>query len=218
MQGRRSGWLASVAGIVSAAPDLALALWFLTTWIDPLRFGPRAVSSCLGLMILEFVVVHSSMIMVLLAFGVTGSRARKAALLAGFSAVYSLFAAIPAVVVEAWWPFAAFWGLTLNRMLGVLFGGAPDGREKGAVLAGWMVSVALYVVLAGITASVPLPALGVTPAIIALQQWSGSGLWLEQPHRVVAFGFLYFTGQAVFELVGYARLLPVAARVRRPVG
>ena len=49
----------------------------------------------------------------------------------------------------------------------------------------------------------PLPRLGLTPEVVARLALPGSGQWVEQPHRVLAFGFLYFAATAISEAFGH---------------
>jgi hypothetical protein len=52
--------------------------------------------------------------------------------------------------------------------------------------------VALYVLGVFVTVILPLPRLGITPEVVAQLGIPGSGLWVERPHTVIAFGLLYF--------------------------
>jgi hypothetical protein len=63
-----------------------------------------------------------------------------------------------------------------------------------------MRNVWLYLLLIVATAIVPLPALGLTPEIVAGFHLPGSGTWVEKPQSVLAFGFLYFGLGAYFDL------------------
>jgi len=104
----------------------------------------------------------------------------------------------------------AFWGLTLNRLLGVLLGKAPSGEEKMMMQNSWAVSVFFYVVVAGATAFIPVPALGITADVVSRQGFTGDGLWELEPHRVIVFGFLYFAAIGLFELFSY-RWIPLSS-------
>jgi hypothetical protein len=43
-----------------------------------------------------------------------------------------------------------------------------------------------------LTAVLPLPRLGLIEALLPQLEIPGSGLWVDDPHRVIAFGLLYF--------------------------
>lgn len=132
---------ASLGGALSALPDFGLAATFLVTWIAPHALGARMVFDLTLVMLLEFIVVHSSAFMGNVLVGDLNRRKKTAAVL-GLGAFYSLFVAGFSLGFHTWWPMLAFWGLTLNRLLSVLLGQAPTGREKTLVMGGWAISVA----------------------------------------------------------------------------
>jgi hypothetical protein len=51
------------------------------------------------------------------------------------------------------------------------------------------------------TLAYDIPPLGVTPEVIAAQEFSVGGEWPEQPYRVMALGALYFTGLGLFAII-----------------
>ena len=57
-----------------------------------------------------------------------------------------------------------------------------------------------------ITVRAPIPELGVTQEVVRAAVLSGGGAFIAEPHRILAFGFLYFTTVTIVELVtGYLR-------------
>jgi len=199
-----------VARLTTALPDLLLSAGFLITWIAPLTLDEKAVSYFLLVMLLEFLIVHSAGFMgsvVLHRPLATGFKVRALAGLGGF---YLLFAAGFALGFRAWWPIWTILGLTLNRILIVLLGEIPDGKERQSIQKGWAASTLFYVVLALLTVLLPVPALGVTAQVIDLQAFTSTGLWVDEPQRVLAFGFLYFLATGASELVSH-RWLPDAS-------
>jgi len=195
----------TLAATVAAAPDLLFAGVFLATWIVPTALGAQMVGYLMLTMLLEFVIMHSSGIMGTTAYGpLPGGR--KTLAVVGLGLFYSLFVLGFCLAFGTWWPFVAFWTLTGNRLLGALIGQAPEGEEKRFVQQGWAVAALAYLVLAFFTTLVPMPALGITPEVVAGQHLPGSGLWVDQPQRVIAFGFLYFAAVGVSELHGHAWL------------
>jgi hypothetical protein len=191
-------FLRVVKGIFSAAMDFGFAGAFLITWIDPYRLGPQQVRYFMYLMLLEFLVVHSSGFL-----GVVGmadkSRVKKILTYFGFIAIYSLFAGAFSLAAESTWPLIAFWGLTLAKFPVIVIADKSDARRAGLILR-WTVMGIAYVTCAGITTAIPLPALGVTDAVIAAQEFTAEGLWIEEPYRVLAFGTLYFSLIGLFEI------------------
>lgn len=165
----------------------------------PSRLGEDKVAWFLGLMLLEFIVVHSSAFLgsVALSDAPKADRVKKAL---GLSAFYTMFAAAFALGMKHWWPLWAFWALSANRLLGILLGQAPTGREREVVMASWAVGAVCY--LAGVFATVvlPLPRLGVDASMLGSLAEDSGGLWVDDPHRVVAFAALYFTLTGLYTL------------------
>lgn len=190
-----------MTGLIAALPDLALGATFLITWFHPATFGEKAVSGFLLLMLLEFITVHSAGFMgVVLVSGWT-KRKRLLALL-GLGCLYTIFVGGFALSFGEWWPVWSFWLLMANRLLGVLIGQAPEGREKVFIMASWAASVFFYVAFVFLTSFAPMPAFGLTPEFVGGLGLPGGGLWIEEPHRVIAFGFLYFLAMGLAELAG----------------
>lgn len=127
--------------------------------------------------------------------------ARKTAAILGLAAFYSVFAGGFALAFSSMWPLLAFWGLTLNRLLRVLLGGGFSSEEKELMKREWATSSALYLFLTLSTLIIPLPSFGITTEVIAAQNLPGSGVWIEQPQRVIALGFLYFSSLAAMSLL-----------------
>jgi hypothetical protein len=91
----------------------------------------------------------------------------------------------------------------VNRMLSVLLGQATPGDEQSLAMRGWAAGAVFYIGFAFLTVLLPLPRLGLTPEVLSAQPLAGSGLWVDQPWRVMAFGFLYFTAIGISELRGH---------------
>ena len=186
----------TVRSVVSAIPDFGIAATFLLTWLNPERFGQRAVAHLVGIMLLEFIVIHSSAFMGQVALSKESRRMKARAILA-FGTFYSLFAGGFALSLKSWWPFAAFWLLTANRLLRVTMGGLPTKQEKRLMHSGWVLTTLFYMGFTALTIFVPVPEFGITRDVARAQEFSGDGLWEKEPHRVVASGFLYFTSLGV---------------------
>lgn len=200
--GRRGAGL-SFRGLLASLPDFSLAGAFLYTWIEPTALGEDAVRYFMLTMLLEFIIVHSSAFMGTVILSREGTGKRLLALL-GIGLFYTLFVGGFALGFGTWWPVWAFWALTLNRMLSVRIGGAPEGRERQYVRAGWALSVMFYLFGAFATTLLPVPELGMGTASPDLP---GSGLWVDEPHRVLAFGVIYFGLTGLGELLGWGRSL-----------
>ncbi len=197
--------------IAAAVPDFALAAGFLITWIAPATFGQRAVAYLMLVMLLEFIIVHASGFMGSVILNEPLSRRTRFKALLGLGAFYGLFAAAFSAAFRAWWPLWTIFLLTLNRLLAVLTGELPEGRERAYVRRSWAVAALLYLVFVLVTTLLPVPRFGITAEVVRAQGLPGSGLWIDAPHRVLAFGFLYFLATGLSELVSH-RWLPAEHR------
>ena len=188
--------------IFAALPDFVLAVTFLATWRAPEAMRDGIIGYLLLTMLLEFIIVHSSAFMGIVIIG-DGDRRKKAVSLLGLGVVYSVFAGGFALAFETWWPFVAFWSLTANRMLGVLLHRAPDGEEKQYIQRSWAAGAVFYLLGAFATTLLPMPRFGITSAVVAAEALPGTGLWIEEPHRAIAFGFIYYSLMTWSELRGH---------------
>lgn len=195
--------------VLAALPDFAIAIVALLTWIDPSILGEHWAGYFLTLMLLEFIVVHSAAFLGVVAFS-DAPRRKRVALTLGLAGFYTLFGAAIAWGAKAWWPLLAFWGLIVNRLLGILFGTVPSGHEKEAMQAGWVVGAVSYLFGAFATVLLPLPRLGVRPEMLGPIGDDSGGLWVDEPHRVLAFAVLYFTLAGLYALVANRRAAPAA--------
>jgi hypothetical protein len=193
--------------ILAAAPDLGLAAVFLFAWLAPVELPDGIVGGLTLVMLLEFIIVHSSGFMGGILLG-EAPRQRKAMLVLGLSAFYTLFVGGFALAYKTWWPLASFWGLQANRMLGVLIGQSPGGEERIFLARTWVAGVLFYLGGVFLTTLLPVPPLGLTSDVVGGQGLPGGGLWVDEPHRVVAFGFLYFAATGISELHGHRWLNP----------
>jgi hypothetical protein len=48
-----------------------------------------------------------------------------------------------------------------------------------------------------------MPSFGITEDVIRRQAFTMQGLWVEDPYRVIAFGFLYFVASGLMELYSF---------------
>ena len=192
----------SLAHLWSALPSFGLSGLFVITWFSPNAFGEKMVSYLMLVMLMEFLNLHAA--------GFMGNaiisniaRGRKALVILGLGALYTLFVGAFSLAFKQWWPLWAFWGLTLNRLLGVLLGKAPTGQEKRMLQFSWASGVFLYVMLVFATTFLPMPSFGITEDVIRRQAFTMQGLWVEDPYRVIAFGFLYFAASGLMELYSF---------------
>lgn len=176
-----------------------MGLAFLATWIDPYSLGNDMISFALMVMLLEFIIIHSSAFIGSIMFG-DGVKKKKVIAMIGFSAFYMIFVLTFSIGFGDWWPVIAFTGLMLNRLLSVIVGDIPEGEERERVRGMWAINVICYLVGVFATTLLPVPEFGITPDVVSAAGLTGEGIWIDEPYRVVAFGFIYFTAVGVFEL------------------
>lgn len=175
---------------LGALPDLGLALCYVGTWADPTRFGYAFIKALLLLILLEFLVLHSSMLAATFVWG-TKRRGPRPAAAWGLAALYALLAAAVCWVEGALWPLLGFLWLLLGKFGPVAFGGKEsDPRQRH--VGYWALGMATYVSGAALTAVLPIPPWGIDAAARAGADFVGSGLWVEQPQVPLAFGSFYF--------------------------
>jgi len=191
----------SSGAILAAMPDLALAATYLITWVSPQAFGASPMRYLTLVMLMEFISIHSSAVLGAVVYR-PGPPRRKALAIVGLGAFYTLFVGVYALSFGEWWPVVAFWGLILNRLSNVMLGRVPDGRERNLLQISWGVSVAAYVGCVTLTNVLPLPQLGWAHVAGAGAAIPGAGHRADEPSRLLAAGFTYFTIQSLWDLFG----------------
>jgi hypothetical protein len=109
--------------------------------------------------------------------------------------VYSLFALGVSVGAKSVWPFVLLWWVTLGRFLPALLRGPATGGEESHLRRAAPCAV-FYLFGAFFCSLYPLPQLGLTSSL----RGHGSGLWMDEPHRALAFGAFYFFMVGIVEL------------------
>lgn len=186
-------------GLAAAIPDFAIGIVCLIVWVRPQWLLADALEYVVVLMLLEFIVIHSSAFLGTAMFASGESRQRAKTVL-GIGAFYTLFVAGFSLAFRTWWPLASFWGQMGNRLLSVWLGHAPSEEQKQRIQRGWGLTCVCYLLGCFATVLLPIPRLGLTPEVVSRANLPGEGLWIDQPWRVAAFGFLYFM------LVGWSEL------------
>jgi hypothetical protein len=189
-------------------PDALTCGFFLVVWSDPLVFGPLSVRTAMLTMLLEFFLVHATGFFTVFAHDRRGSKWKRIGAMLGLSSFYVLMIGAYAMSYREWWPLLAFgwllagkvaWVWTSKPDPGDLDGSAATGRG----MAAWAGSVVLFLGGVVYTCIADIPRWGMTAALqpqFGLDMAS-EGLWESQPHRVVAFGALYFGATFVAKLL-----------------
>lgn len=179
---------------LSALPDAVTASVFLVLWMAPFAFGESGVRNGMLLMLVEFILIHATVMM-----GATveerSGRDAKIRVLVGFGLLYALFIGAFAFAFREWWPVYAFLWLLLAKLMR-LFSAADSDEARWQRHSDWALNCMLY--LGGVFATLflPLPRLGITRDIQPQLGIEGGGEWVDNPHIVIAFGALYFSALA----------------------
>jgi hypothetical protein len=175
--------------------DLATAFVFFATWVRPAWIGRDWVRQGMLMMLVEFLVVHSFAFLV-----VGGEEERSVIALLGLGAFYLLFAGAFAAAFRSWWPVLLFAWLIGGKLWALVTGGDGADAQRAYLIQVWIVSTITYFGGLLLTSILPLPRLGI---VGHGRDYGipGSGAWVDRPHRVIAFGALYFTTMGVARIV-----------------
>lgn len=183
--------------VAAALPDFATAFLFFATWLRPDWLGRDWVRHLMLVMLVEFLVVHSFGFMFGAAEEFRGDALGATMAILGFGVFYLLFAAAFAAAFKSWWPVIAIGWLIGTKVWSVIVGGESEAERTRVQLA-WAASTALYLFGAFFTSLLPLPKFGVTGHLRDYgMKGDATGVWVEQPYRVIAFGAMYFSGMGV---------------------
>lgn len=189
----------------AAGGELSLAITFFVTWLSPYAFGHFAVKNFMFLMLMEFLVVHSTGFMAAIGTRSESLRWRLGMYLL-LMCFYALFAAAFSASSGGWWPLVAFLLSIAPKFPNTVLR-PPDDDTQFNLMGQWAAMVALYLFATFATLMYDIPAMGVTPEVIASQGMDIGGVWPEEPYRVMAMGAIYCTGLALIlsisELLGW---------------
>jgi hypothetical protein len=149
---------------------------------------------------MEFIIIHSAAFMGTMMFSSDPIKIRVRNVV-GIGLFYSLFVLGFCLGFDKWWPMGAFWLLVFNRLMSGIFSGNVNEERKQIIQGMWGMSALCYVLGLLFTVLVPLPEFGYTTDIVFSLNLTGEGGWIEEPHRAIAFGCIYFFAIAYFEYV-----------------
>jgi hypothetical protein len=176
-----------------AAPDAATAALFLYGWLRPLGWHHDLVKNLILVILMEFLVVHSAGFLGMTLLNERSSRARKSVTLVGLSAFYMLFVVGFCLGMDAWWPVPVFLWLLGAKFVSVWFGPTTTEQDRVRMLSQWGMAVGFYLLAVFVGILVPLPRLGLTPAVVGQLGLPGGGEWIDRPHTALSAGFIYFS-------------------------
>ena len=177
---------------LNALPDTITSATFLCAWIAPGLIGYDRVRDLLLLMLIEFIVMHSGAFTAVTLGAENVSRTKRALSLAGLTAFYLMFVLGFSLAFDSTWPIWGFLWLFVSRFLQLFTSRAQAEAKMQRMLGGWVVSGMTYLAGTFATVLIPFPRLGITAEVVSAMHLPGSGLWIEKPWIVLAFGTLYF--------------------------
>ena len=193
----------TAAQALAAFPDLALAGWFVLGWAAPRLIGQQAAGMLVGVMVLEFIIIHASIALVAAPQVIAQKAAEgvwwqsEKAVLAGLLLMYSVAAAGISAGFHTAWLFVGFWILMANKFIGDWLTPPAQAEERlQRHGARWGLSAGLYLLLAMGSIFIPVPRLA------AISGSNGDGLWEQHPEQAVMMGALYFALLGFCELYG----------------
>lgn len=179
----------------------ALSCWFAAwtfwvAWRTPMAWEEGLwVKLGVGILVAEFIAIHSSTLIGELA--AAGAGFRRLALIA--LGAYALFAlAIPLAFNSL--EIALLVGALMISRLYDIFRPA-GGRERAYGRRRSLASGLLFVLLAFATVALPIGPGGITPELLdAVWPDRGDGLWEAEPQRALVMGLVYFLLLGLVEL------------------
>ena len=188
-------WLAA---LLTATPCFYLTFMLVAAWVDPLAWdNGRWVRFGVGLLALEFVLLHSSGFMSAIYSGQLPHRKRYS-LMTGLLLFYSAIVWAFAETFDSYRLIIIFAAITLGRIISMV---QAASRSRDAMSARSALGIVLYVLIGFLTVAVAVPELGVTREVLdQVYPGRGGGLWERHPERAMAGAALYFF------LVGFAEL------------
>ena len=199
-----------VAALAATAPCFYLSWVLANVWRDPMAWNDgNWVRLGVGLLLLEFILLHSGAFMV----GVLGQQQnskqqlKAAAILLTFYSLVVWGFAMSLDTPALLWIFA---GIIIGRSLNLLLNPADS---KQALMARSGIGVLLYLLVVFGTVFLPIPELGITGSVLnEVYPDRGGGLWERQPERAIAGAALYFF------LIGLAEITVLRPSKRRDTG
>ncbi len=164
-------------------------------------------------MLVEFFLVHATGFYTGFGVGLDWTRRNPWIGIAGLTSFYVVMIGAFAWAFEAWWMLLAFGWLFVGKLHWLLK--KPSDDQTTQAMAAWAGMVVVYLFACFFTILVDQPYLGIRPELVATfgLDPKSEGVWESEPHRVVAFGTLYFGIFALAKFFG--PFIAVAWRRRR---
>ncbi|MEM6583179.1 MAG: hypothetical protein AAF699_18015 [Pseudomonadota bacterium] len=188
----------AIEGIVEAVPCFVMAGTLMATWWNPMLIEEgKWVRLGVGIMVLEFILVHSGVVMASIAQ--TGSRWENIKLTLLAVAFYSLFGITFAYAFQSWTLFWIYSFVMFSRWIPIVTRPleAKTESQQRSVIA-----VMFYMLAVILSLFVPWPELGLSDATLKeIYPDRGTGEWERHPESALAAGVIYFSCIGLRELL-----------------
>ena len=196
-------------GLFASLSALVLAGILMTVWISPLTIeNGRWVRLAVGILVLEFVMIHSGVLMG--ALSIVNMKGRWW-LYGGLFVFYTIFILAITLHFKSWSFLAVYSAVMFTRWLGMLRGenlfNDAVGRSVASILGVFLIMIPLAIF--------PVPRLGITDSILWMHPTDVTGHMIDHPEYALAMGVMYFSWMAAYEWLAMKYQLRVAA-LRRP--
>ncbi len=195
-------------GVFSTASPLVLAAILMTVWITPMSVENGSwVRLIVGILALEFIMIHSGIMLSALA---RVNMKGRWWLYGGLLLVYSLFVLAITISFKSWYFMIVYSAIMLARWQSMLRG--EDNFNESMIRSG--VSIFNLVITILIVAIVPVSRLGITDRVLSLNPIDATGGWIDHPENALATGVVYFSLMAVYEWLAMKYRLRMASEGR----
>jgi hypothetical protein len=201
--------------IMAAAPCVMFAVLFYRIWQTPMAIDDgRWVKLGVGIMVLEFILVHSGGVFGALfqkkkTDGLPTDLREKILLALALIGFYTAFAVTFSIVFDNWTLFSIFCWVMGSRFLSMIL----DARYGSRVMSTrTKISALLYLCCMFLSVLVRIPRGGLTDEVLnTVYPGRGGGIWEQDPQQALLAGMAYFGLLGLWEL--YA---PFRANSKKP--
>ncbi len=196
-----SGYI-SWSGLAGSLPEFFMAYMFMVTWAYPFSYGDSMVKDLRFLIMVEVLLL--AVLFFLYLFGsfvgndvASGADWAKMLFLLISLGWAVLILGCYLVDYPKTWLIFLIWFLFFSKFVAMLGLWQMD-MNRFAITGRLTVKFILYFSILSFVSCTPFPVLGIDEMVISAQ--SGTGLFISEPHKGLALGFLYYLSAALFEV------------------
>ena len=189
-----------LGALITGCSCLYISYAMLGAWLDPLAWDEgKWVRFGVGLLLLEFLILHSSAMLTAISSDKPISERLKYYF--GLIAFYLLLGYGFAAATESPALLLILATVMLGRLCSSLTGGARPGFPRRAAFG-----VVAYLGCAAISVFVAFPDMGLSDTLLAeVYPSRGGGLWEREPQQALVAGAIYFAVTGLMEILVFSR-------------